>query len=235
MQSVFEQIDEGQFLHKKTGLPFTLMQGGEFEFGMSSEMEHRLLNRPEDFETEFVSYFVEEYQKWARPTCTITPEPFLIANFPLTASFLETNLGIPDQFSDNGAGYVPDSESIARFLADLGLRLPSETEWEFCHRKTISFEQFPGDYLLQMEPTDYLSGFGSYADICADVWQPTLEGIPSNGSPRLGDGPRTVRGGAANTFPWQGCGEWLGLLPFCRYPENSDLLMSVRPAAPIKA
>ena len=41
--------------------------------------------------------------------------------------------------------------------------------------------------------------------------------------------------GAANTFPWQGCGEWLGLYPFCRYPENADLLMSVRPAATIEA
>ncbi|MEV4386168.1 hypothetical protein AB0J68_10760 [Micromonospora sp. NPDC049580] len=49
--------------------------------------------------------------------------------------------------------------------------------------------------------------------------------------PRTGDGPRTVRGGAADLYPWQGCDEWLLLLSATRY-EHCDFT-AVRPAAPL--
>ncbi|MDT0532127.1 hypothetical protein RM555_24320 [Micromonospora sp. DSM 115977] len=48
--------------------------------------------------------------------------------------------------------------------------------------------------------------------------------------PRTGDGPRTVRGGAANVYPWQGCDEWL-LLSATRY-EHAQFT-TVGPVAPL--
>jgi len=58
-------------------------------------------------------------------------------------------------------------------------------------------------------------------------------GAPADGRPRIGDGPRTVRGGAADLYPWQGCDEWLLLLPTTR-DEHTEFT-AVRPVAPLPA
>jgi hypothetical protein len=45
---------------------------------------------------------------------------------------------------------------------------------------------------------------GSANELCADVWIPEFVGAPADARPRTGDGPRTVRGGAADVYPVAG-------------------------------
>lgn len=231
----FQLVTEGHYRHAGTGLLFTLVDGGRFDFGMSEYEESLLRYRPSDFESEVVEHFVDEHVQTARPVQKVDVKPFLIANFPLTVDFVTEQWGFGKrQLSKEGAGYVPSSVAILPMLEQLELRLPSETEWEYCHRHFTPLKELPesGDY-LQLVPGQAIGAFGSYAEICADVWQPSLDGIPTDGKPRPGTGPRTIRGGAANLYPWQGCGEWLGLMPFDRYSEEYSELLSVRPAADV--
>lgn len=78
-----------------------------------------------------------------------------------------------------------------------------------------------------------LAAMGSANEICADVWIPYFTDAPPDARPRTGDGPRVVRGGAADVHPWQGCDEWLLLLSGIRY-EVQDFT-AVRPVAPMPA
>ncbi|WP_334606095.1 hypothetical protein [Micromonospora sp. CPCC 205546] len=67
---------------------------------------------------------------------------------------------------------------------------------------------------------------GSANELYADVW---IRGL-ADARPWTGDGSRTVRSGAANVYPWQGCDEWL-LLSATRY-EHAQFT-TVRPVAPL--
>lgn len=230
----FVPIGDTRYRHIETGLSFTLVPGGSFTMGMSDVEEQILQERPHDFETEFVEQFLREHQKWARPTVDIALAPFLIANFPLNVEFVVSRWGFLDHLcEDFEAAYVPGSSEVIPLLSELGLRLPSEAEWEYCHRQFLPPCHIPDDSLLCMEPENTLCGFGSYAEICADAWHPSLSGISQSGAARMGVGPRSVRGGAAVLAPWQGCGEWTLLMPYCRYSESQGELLSVRPAASI--
>lgn len=45
------------------------------------------------------------------------------------------------------------------------------------------------------------------------------------------DGPRVVRGGAGDLYPWQACDEWLLLLSATR--DEFQNFTAVRPGAPV--
>ena len=230
----FDNVSASCYRHSATGVAFTLVDADDFTMGMTDAEEQMLRRRREDIESDVVVHFIEEYLRQARPAVHVHVGPFLIADFPLTVRFVTSRWGFAeDQFSDDGAAYLPDADTIGPLISELGFRLPSEAEWEYCHRRFHPLQDLPGEDSLQLTPIDGIAAFGSYAELCADAWSPTLDDIPRDGSPRIGDGPRSVRGGAANLYPWQGCGEWLGLLPFTRYSENQGDLLSVRPAVSV--
>ncbi len=137
-----------------------------------------------------------------------------------------------------GAGTFGEGEILEfeRALSGFGLRLPSEAEREHAARAGTS-RLFPHGDAIPSSPNIGMNPFGfvdlgADAEVCADGWVPSLEGIPADGRPRVAPGaPRVVRGGAASCYPWQGCAEWTLLLCAWRGPATAhDGFLTLRPA-----
>lgn len=192
-----------------------LIPGGSFEMGLSPTEEARLRDQAaargwDDDHDEIVGLW--ERLAWMRPVRRVTVGPVLVAR---DATFLEPS-------------------ELAGFLTASSGRLPTEAEWEWCSRGGASSrltalgDDLPDEDHLELvdgpdaRPNGFgLVGLGANPELCADVFAPTLEDLPADGSARSGDGPRVVRGGAAELFPWQGVGEWQLLLNAMRTPRTS--------------
>ena len=198
-----------------------------------------------------------------RPVQEVHVAPFLLARFPLSAEQAARILGLDPEDEDvpriellgdprhDPAGFVEDDERVLRAA---GYRLPSEAEWEYACRAGSDTLFWWGDSLPTgatwpegdpgEEETDRLSnGFGLVAmgalpELCADLGHESYDGIPADGSPWTeapdGEG-RVVRGGAALSYPWQGCGEWAELLSAYRGSEGTHDQDALRPVFPLPA
>ncbi len=109
----------------------------------------------------------------------------------------------------------PQAAALADGLPDL--RLPSEVEWEHAMRAgqdtlfwwgdDVPWEGWPDE-------ADPPLGFifaGALPEACADDWHTSLDDVPADGSPRVGQGagtPGVVRGGAEVWSPFQNGFEW---------------------------
>ncbi|TNF29329.1 MAG: hypothetical protein EP329_16025 [Deltaproteobacteria bacterium] len=206
---------------------FALLPGGTFTRGMSAE-EEALVHAGAAAAGLTESY--EEYGQLVdliptmRPTAEVRVEPFLLGP---------------------GVGEELAPEEVADWIAESPWRLPTEAEWEYAARGGVAGELHYLGTNLPLEAHLHaleehgpearnrfgLWGFGLLPEICADAWAPTFEDAPVDGSPRTGDGPRAVRGGAALVAPWQGCGEWQLLLTAMRGSQSGwDFAVGVRPA-----
>ena len=127
------------------------------------------------------------------------------------------------------------------------LRLPSEAEHERAMRGMATSaltwrgdDQPDGDWMAEVSKDHLCNGFGLqmfglYPELCSDVWAPKYTGAPTDGRPRLGKGPRVIRGGAIMLAPWQGCGEWHLLTNAMRTSAKDwKYFHSVRPALGIR-
>ncbi|MFM9698960.1 formylglycine-generating enzyme family protein [Streptomyces europaeiscabiei] len=236
--------------HTPSGVVFRAVPGGTFLMGLSdAELDAvRAIERSDGADDDLEAFFAGAVH--ARPVREVRVEPFLIARHPLTVA--QARHWLPeyeDSFADSDASTARFEDDLDDLLGALPFRLPSEAEWEYAARAGTTTLTFRGDgkpdedHVLEdfadeertaaAENAFGLAAMGSANEVCADVWIPHFTDAPADARPRTGDGPRVVRGGGGDLYPWQGCDEWLLLLSATR--DESQDFTAVRPVALLPA
>ena len=196
------------------GLPFCLVPGGAVSMGFSEAEEHAVraaasarAGGPNHHE-RYTSLLLR--MEVLRPVTQVRVGPLLAQQEP---------------------SRPVEPAEVTTWLEGARFRLPSEAEWEHLARGgavgelTYVGPEVPDDDAwlpnvarqgLERANDFGLWGFGFEPEVCADVWHPSHEGAALDGAPRRGLGPRVVRGGAGQLYPFQGTGEWHLLLSAVR-------------------
>jgi hypothetical protein len=246
------------YRHLATDQRFSLIPGGSFEMGMSPEEEQAIVDaRPDvvDDEDNFIQEFDLLLSEMAtmRPLHDVTLEPFLLAQRVLDVGQVRRYIHdfVDPLYGDNPEvpAHLSDEQAVT-VLVGTGLRLPSEAELEGSARGHLRRSLLPTSTRIpdedsieailadEGEVTSNAFGihsYGLYPERCADAWHEHYNDAPTDGSAWGGTGPRVVRGGAANCYPWQACGEWNVMLCAFRMSDHAaEFGAAIRPARSLR-
>ncbi|MEW1836884.1 hypothetical protein AB0392_02845 [Nonomuraea angiospora] len=167
------------------------MPGGGVDVGLSPEEEAEIRHAADQREEWEEDYALLDELDLMRPLTHVEVGPMVVAQAPSPPL-------PPHEVSDE--------------LERSPLRLPSEAEWEYLargglvHRLTYrgpgvpdSDEWFEATEALGIDSANVfgLYGFGFQPEPCTDVFRPSHDGLPTDGIPRRGAGPRVVAGWGA--------------------------------------
>jgi hypothetical protein len=210
-----------RYLHPATALMFHLVLGDEVLLGMSparldrvdqvQALDHaRRLAGEEEFEV---------VQPRAVPPLgpmrVFTPvrrlvAPPLLVGEPAGRHLLH-RLGVPESSLHNWGVRPAGVGAALRGLAQVGLRAPSEAEWEFVVRAAMDDLDDgaprrlpPPDFVAsslgaEFEGRGFLTTLGRSVELCRDSWHPSWEGAPGDAG-AWGEGHEVVRGGGPGSL-----------------------------------
>lgn len=201
--------------HKEYGLQFIYVPGGEFLRGFTNENQEA---------AEKISKIVNVNYSEMRPVKIERVSSFLITRTPILNSL--KNIGSKKD------SYVPlycnyqEAESIAKRMK---MRLPSETEWEYCVRaggdtlfpfgnellaeNELEKWMTQDFYDLQKSKSNKLGIYGLFTgewtcDVFQTDYKEQTDGLTN----------RVIRGGGAYFWPWQDQ-EWVWCMSAMRMPS----------------
>jgi formylglycine-generating enzyme required for sulfatase activity len=210
------------FVERRSGLAFTLVVGGEFDFGFSAAEERRArrLRDPPPLNLEEM-----------RPVRRARVDSLLVARTPVTWATAAGVLGrdVPAARREFPA-FLARAEA-EQVVAALASRLPRETEWEYvCRAGTTSPFVFGDEPPSEAQLERWLgqdfsdlsrlqaNPFGLYGmftgEWCSDAfaWSHAPDAPVEPGS-------HVVRGGGSYFWPWQD-DEWVWCLSAMRMPSK---------------
>lgn len=223
-----------QIKHNISGMDFAFIPGGNYIKGLT-DFEYATVTKLNDFKFEGID--LDEL----RPAHDVWINDFLITDYPVSRESL--SVIYPEYKGRSGAAWLP-KEDADKICKDLGMRLPTDDEWEYMSRggskKRLIFPFGPVLISDDSEMEKWLildydkskmncNNLGIYG-LFHGEW--TGSHYTDSYSEEDMNNPREafcIRGGGSLFWPWQDCGEWLHCI--CANRMSSDGLFEDRSAA----